>query len=143
MKREPEVECPSARCEPGANLLGVVLPEGKIAHLAVRTPVDRVFVAIAEQGRAPAKRFRFSSPCRRGDCRQWSQQRCSVIDTLLLDLGPADVEAPVPRCSIRPDCRWFRQVGLKACRVCADVVTDNSERLHGAESVPSAPFDAA
>lgn len=124
-----EIECPSARCEPGANLLGVVLPDGRIAHQRKRLPIDSRFIEIAQQGRAPEKRFRFSAPCRREACLQWQQQRCSVIDTLLVELGTPDLAAPLPRCAIRPECRWFRQVGVQACGICDEVVTDNADRF--------------
>jgi hypothetical protein len=31
---------------------------------------------------------------------------------------------PLPRCSIRANCRWFDQQGADACRVCPFVITD-------------------
>jgi hypothetical protein len=32
----------------------------------------------------------------------------------------------LPDCSIRTTCRWFGQIGEKACTVCPLVMTDNS-----------------
>jgi len=41
------VMCPSAPCEPGAVLLGVVVAEGQVAYARDRIVVDEEFVQIA------------------------------------------------------------------------------------------------
>ena len=82
MSQEP-LRCPSARCEPGAILLGIVLPGGRVAYAADRLVINEEFVAIAKQGRSPEARFRFSSPCARGACQQWTGSGCGVIDAVL------------------------------------------------------------
>ncbi len=119
------VMCPSARCEPGAQLLGVILPSGRVAYASGEVTVDEEFVAIAREGRTPEKRFRFTSPCVRGACRQWTGSSCGVIERLraLPDLGGSD--ADLPPCVIRPRCRWYLQEGAAACAICPEVVTDN------------------
>jgi hypothetical protein len=116
--------CPSARCEPGALLLGIVLPNGRIGYTRERIAVDDEFVQIARQGRAPEKRFRFSSPCVQGACRQWSAGRCRVIDDVVAELESSQGAQILPECTIRPACRWFLQRGAAACRVCPLVITD-------------------
>ena len=76
------IMCPSARCHEGAVLLGIVLPDGRVAFAEGRTTVDcREFVSVAtsEGRRAPERRFRFSSPCAQGGCRQWTGTACGVI----------------------------------------------------------------
>jgi len=35
-----------------------------------------------------------------------------------------EVTEDLPRCSIRPQCRWFRQEGPAMCRRCPQIVTD-------------------
>jgi hypothetical protein len=117
------VRCPSARCEPGAVLLGIVLPNGRVAYAADRFVIDEEFVTIARQGRSPEARFRFSSPCLRGACREWTGERCGVIDEALR-YASVSSDIPLPQCSIRSSCRWFAQVGAEACGVCPLVVTD-------------------
>lgn len=129
--------CPSSECRAGAVLLGVVLPNGRIAYAADRIVVDQGFVDIARQGRAPEKRFRFSGPCVEGACPQWSGHDCGLIDRLLTayeaERGPAKAADPLPACSIREECRWFDQHAGRACAVCPEVVTDSTE---AAEQLP-------
>lgn len=123
MAAEP-VLCPSYMCESGAILLGIVLPNGRVAFSHDRVVVDDEFVRIAKEGRAPEKRFRFSGPCVGGACKQWDGTRCGVIEDII-HAAPPDFEAAgLPRCLIRDRCRWFSQRGGAACMVCPDVVTD-------------------
>lgn len=118
--------CPSARCESGAILLGIVLPDGKVAFARDRVVVDESFVQIARSGRAPESRFRFSTSCARDACKQWTGERCGVIDIVLGHWGDNEVLPPLSECSIRPQCRWYQQVGRSACSVCPLVITDTS-----------------
>lgn len=127
--------CPSSRAEPGAVLLGIVSPDGKVAYLTPRLRIDADFVELSKQGRSPEKRFRFSGPCVEGDCAQWTGRRCGVIDAALSSADLASVTAraadgpdqPLPKCSIRQHCRWFSQSGRQACRVCPSIVTDTRD----------------
>jgi hypothetical protein len=122
---EHSVMCPSARCEPGALLLGIILPSGRVAFTTDEIRVDDEFVALCREGRAPEKRFRFSSACARGACRQWTGSSCGVIESLLPIAEPAEASSVLPTCVIRPRCRWYLQAGADACAVCPEVVTDN------------------
>ena len=121
---EPTLLCPSARCEPGAVLVGIAMPDGRIAYAADRLVIDEAFVQTAQTGRSPESRFRFASRCAQGGCRQWNGQQCGVIERVL-DLAPAAEGAELPECSIRTQCRWYQQRGVTACGVCPLVITDN------------------
>ena len=125
-----ELSCPSARCEPGATLLGVVQADGTVGYITPGLTIDDDFVATARQGRAPEKRFRFAGACVESGCKQWTGTRCGVIDRVLeADLEPAEPVAgrsSLPHCSIRSACRWFAQSGADACRVCPLVITDTT-----------------
>lgn len=118
--------CPSARCEAGATLLGIVGSDGRVGYLRPALEVDETFVTNASKGRAAEKRFRFASKCLEGQCAQWTGERCSVIDHVLAlqqrDHLPRAEE--LPHCVIRRDCRWHAQSGPRACSVCPFVVTD-------------------
>jgi hypothetical protein len=122
------VLCPSWRCEPGASLIGIVLPDGTVAFSKERIVVDAAFVEVARQGRSPEKRFRFSSTCKRAACVQWTKGRCGIADLITSEQNRHTVapEQPfaLPECSIRPLCRWHLQSGDAACRACPQVVTD-------------------
>jgi hypothetical protein len=118
-----ELLCPSAPCEPGALLLGVVGADGQVGYLRPAPEIDQDFVAKALAGRAPEKRFRFAQPCRESGCGYWSDGRCEVSDAAASsEEGGSD--GPLPACAIRPRCRWFAQSGASACRTCPVIVTD-------------------
>ena len=122
--------CPSSECRPGAQLLGVVLPNGRVAFTSKAIPIDEEFVRVAHEGRPPEQRFRFTTTCAERGCRQWADNRCGVIDRLLAiakERGEDETTLaarPLPDCAIRSECRWYRQRGAAACAVCPDVVTD-------------------
>ena len=123
-----EILCPSARCQPGADLLGIVMGSGEVQFLPTPLKIDADFVQIAQQGRRPEKRFRFAAPCLADGCQQWNEGRCGVIDACTSEIAaPVDVPGEIRTCAIRFQCRWFSQTGWTACRVCHDVVTDVSE----------------
>jgi hypothetical protein len=136
--------CPSARCQEGAILLGIAGTNGVVGYLSQRLEVDRDFVTKAREGRSPERRFRFAGPCVEGDCAQWDGKRCGVID-MAVDAQQNGVvptlDLPLPRCAIRATCRWFSQLGPKACAVCPLIVTDNrqSTRANTSESQPEGP----
>jgi hypothetical protein len=118
--------CPSARCAPGATLLGIVGPRGVVGYVRPQIEIDDRFVETAAQGRTPEKRFRFASTCVEGGCVQWTGSRCGVIDEVLelQEQGDLPVAAELPACTIRRDCRWYAQAGRRACSACPFVVTD-------------------
>ena len=118
--------CPSARCAPGATLLGIVGPRGVVGYVRPQIEVDDTFVKRAAAGRTPEKRFRFASSCVQEACVQWTGSRCGVIDEVLelQEQGHVPVADELPACTIRRDCRWYAQAGKRACLACPFVVTD-------------------
>jgi hypothetical protein len=131
----PERSCPSARCEPGATLLGIVNGDGTVGYITPPLQIDDQFVQRVKQGRDPEKRFRFAGTCVEGGCKQWTGSRCGVIDRVLAaGVAPAapagedaGARASLPQCAIRSTCRWFAQSGADACRVCPLIATDLTE----------------
>ena len=75
---------------------------------------------------APEKRFRFSNTCAKNGCTHWTGSKCGLIRALLDESDEFKKEELVklPRCSIRPQCRWFRQEGARACAICPMIITD-------------------
>jgi len=112
-------------CEPGALLLGAVGADGRVGYLTTRVRVDADFVREANSaGRATAS-FRFAQPCEEGACQQWQGGRCSIGDAVAGESEPEPAaDESLPHCSIRSQCRWFKQSGPRACRSCALVITD-------------------
>ncbi len=121
-----ELLCPSARCEPGATLLGMVRSDATVGHLPQTYIVDEDFVQAANADGLAETRFRFASACVKGNCRQWNGTGCGVVaraaDELALRHSPV-----MPKCSIRPSCRWFAEKADAACRICHFVVTDDEQ----------------
>lgn len=128
--------CPSALARPGAALIGLVQADGTVALLGRPLPVTEAFLEEARKGRAPERRFRFAAPCVEADCRQWTGERCGVIDRVVTALGPeADAEAGRGRpCGVRRSCRWHAQIGPAACDACRLVIT---ETRAGPEPAPA------
>lgn len=124
--------CPSARCEPGATLLGVVGADGRVGYLTPAMVIDESFVArVRDHAAPPESRFRFAQPCVEGGCHHWTGDACGLIGRVRRALADVE-EAPVaamppaaPRCSIRHACRWFAQDGLAACQACPLVITED------------------
>ena len=130
--------CPSSNCLEGAILVGIVMPDGRVAYASDRIVVNEDFVQAAREGRSPEKRFRFSTPCLKGGCAQWAGERCGVIDRVLAE-GAGDSASPeLPACSIRPQCRWFQQSGAAACAACPEVVTDGRVEVEAAPALATA-----
>lgn len=117
--------CPSSHAEPGAILLGIVGSDGRIGYVTPQLRIDSGFVESSKEGRAPEKRFRFAGPCIETGCAQWSDNKCGVIESALQAVEGIQ---GLPKCSIRPRCRWFSQRGSAACAVCPLIVTDPGER---------------
>ena len=124
--------CPSSRCEPGSSLIAILGDEGRLAHITPAMPVDEEFVAAASAHGSPEARMRFASPCLQAGCAQWTGSSCGIIEQVLAaEVGPEG--GRLPRCAIRPSCRWYAQEGAAACRACPLIVTDARE-----EAAPSA-----
>ena len=120
--------CPSYTCKDGSILLGVVMRDGRVAFSADRIIVNQEFVDIAREGRSPEKRFRFGGQCIQSGCKQWTGNRCGVIDSVIEEEKERLDYSSLPECSIRPECRWFDQRGAEACAICPEVITDLLEQ---------------
>ena len=132
--------CPSATCDTGAAIIGIINPEGYVSMLPQKIDVTDEFIEITSQGTAPEKRFRFTNKCVEGGCRQWDGSRCTVIDRIIKN-NDAFYETPLsnlPACSIRSNCRWFHQASHQACMACPFIITDNipsdQERIYITET---------
>lgn len=124
MPEKSPVMCPSARCQKGAVLLGVVGSDGTVSFIPEKMVINDEFVQIAREGRTPEKRFRFAGKCVENACKQWAGHECGVIDEVLKSVDVSGESVDLPNCSIRPQCRWYQQRGASACSVCPFVITD-------------------
>lgn len=122
------VLCPSARCKEGSQLLGVRQDDGTVAILPTPLPIDAGFIQTVSASKLkPEQRFRFTNKCVKDGCRQWNGEGCSVADRVIQYLDKVDASSSLPKCSIRPQCRWFLQRGGDACKMCVFVITEITE----------------
>jgi hypothetical protein len=127
-RKDPDREalmCPSARPGmPGSQVFGLntgTVPAPHVDYLQRSLPANEKVMALC--GFAdPAKVFRFAALCERHECLQFDGAHCGV-GRRLVTLLPAVVNS-LPRCAIRPACRWFHQEGKAACMRCPQIMID-------------------
>ena len=71
---------------------------------------------------SPSEVFRFASSCRGSACTHFRGGACQLAVRSVAILE--EVTGELPKCAIRPRCRWFRQEGPAICRRCPQIVTD-------------------
>jgi len=117
--------CPSARSTwPDAVVIGVV---GGTAESPRVMPMEQSLAVtpqiLAMSGPVePTEVFRFASRCQAGCCKHFQNNACQLAAGGVQMLR--EVTADLPKCSIRANCRWFRQEGAAMCRRCPQIVTD-------------------
>jgi hypothetical protein len=122
MSEREQVWCPSSQpTEPGAVVLGVRSgPSGGVVYLELPAPAAAA-VAAVPAGVHPTQVVRFAAPCR-STCGHFENDTCTLVDKVVAGTAPTD-SASVPRCHLRPRCRWWQQSGVDACRRCTLVQT--------------------
>ncbi|MBM7776184.1 hypothetical protein JOD54_006388 [Actinokineospora baliensis] len=114
--------CPSGQAAPGATLLGIMGPGGRV----VFTPhgpslTEDLRTHLESQVDGPLEtRYRFATPCATTGCAFWDGA-CRALDAAHEEYPTA--MAALPECGIRDTCRWWSQEGPTACAVCPQVRT--------------------
>jgi len=116
--------CPSAQPEmEGALVFGVIggTPEHPlVGYLDQPQDATPDLLALAEPVE-PTEVFRFAAPCAESGCQHFDGGSCQLGRKLVQQL-PLGVQR-LPRCRLRPSCRWWREQGPAACQRCPLVVT--------------------
>jgi hypothetical protein len=121
--------CPSHRCKPGSQLLGIRQDDGTVAILPEPLPINESFIeAVKQDEMAPEQRFRFTNKCIEGGCNQWTGSACGVVERIVLHLDSLPTLTALPVCGIRNKCRWFSQRQADACKACPFVITEITEQ---------------
>ncbi len=130
LPHEADLACPSAPALVGSGLLGIVDQQGLVRHVKTPMVISQSFIDAATKGPSLEQRFRFTAPCVKGACKQWTGSACGVIDHVMVEMarhaasGYDRMAAALPACTIRARCRWYAERGGDACHVCIHVVTD-------------------
>jgi hypothetical protein len=119
-----DLMCPSAQLDmEDAQIIGVVTgdPEApQIAYLERGVDID-LSVANHLGDLASTEVFRIAAKCETSRCCHFDGARCALAGRIVERLP--EVVDLLPRCKIRPTCRWFAEQGGAACRRCPQVVT--------------------
>lgn len=118
--------CPSAQPDmTDAKVFGVMTgshQDGlRVAYLNEAQPVTPDILAASGQVEPPEV-MRIAAPCMGDGCMHFDGTNCMLATRIATMLDP--VVRSLPRCSIRPTCRWFKQEGAEACIRCPQVVTN-------------------
>ena len=117
--------CPSSSPElKNSKVFGIVtgtLEKPKVTYLEKAQPVTDELMALADSV-TPTEVFRIAAPCVAKGCKHFDGQDCRLV-TRIVENFPISTD-DLPQCSIRSDCRWWRQEGKTACMRCPQVITD-------------------
>lgn len=117
--------CPSARAESvNSMVFGIISgtsAEPRVTYLKQPQPITEELIAKVSPV-TPTEVFRMTTPCVHEACLHFDGQDCRLAKQIAEKL-PAVTEE-LPACSIRRDCRWWKQEGKAACMRCPQVITD-------------------
>ena len=125
-KIAPALLCPSMTpIRSDAQVFGVLTgsaAEGlQVDYLTEALPATPQLLAAAAPAK-PTEVFRAAAPCVERRCQHFDWANCQLVARITAMLNP--VVSALPRCAIRPTCRWFRQEGREACLRCPQVITE-------------------
>lgn len=108
-------------------VLGVVNRDGPAPTLAyLDEPVAPTPEMLALAAPLPVSNvFRLAARCEESKCTHFDGTRCQLA-VRIANMLPEAVDS-LPACTIRPQCRWFRQEGRAACLRCPQIVTGTYE----------------
>jgi hypothetical protein len=127
-RADQPLQCPSA--QPGmadVRVLGVIARDGDKPALAyLDEPVAPTQEMLALAAPLPVSNvFRLAARCEESKCMHFDGARCQLA-VRIAKMLPEVVDS-LPACTIRPQCRWFRQEGRAACLRCPQIVTGTYE----------------
>src|SRR6266852_4240483 len=117
-KTTSTLSCPSiTSIAPDAHVFGVVIGSAakglQVGYLTEALPVTPELLAAVAPAK-PTEVFRAVAPCSERACKHFDGANCQLAARITAMLDP--VVSALPRCAIRPTCRWFRQEGRIAQR---------------------------
>jgi hypothetical protein len=116
--------CPSAQPDmEDAQIIGVISGDDSAPQVAyLERGVDIELGVATQLGEIAATEvFRIAAKCETSRCCHFDGASCALAARIVNQLP--EVVDILPRCKIRPTCRWFAEQGGAACRRCPQVVT--------------------
>ncbi|WP_328540372.1 hypothetical protein [Streptomyces sp. NBC_00344] len=114
--------CPSSKPDrPEAVVLGVHADSDGLSYLDTPVPAAEATVFLPVDV-LPTKAIRFAAHCY-AECAQRVGDDCGLV-TKVARHAPSVEESSLPKCHLRPRCKWWQQTGIDACRRCPLVVHD-------------------
>lgn len=134
------LKCPSA--QPGmvdVQVLGVISRDAEQPVLAyLDEPVEPTAEMLALAEPLPVSHvFRLSARCEESKCTHFDGTRCQLA-VRIANMLPEVVDS-LPACTIRHECRWFRQEGRAACLRCPQIITGTYEADETLQQVAGVP----
>jgi hypothetical protein len=127
-RAEQPLKCPSAQPGMGdVQVLGVISRDAEQPMLAyLDEPVAPTEDMLELAAPLPISHvFRLSARCEESKCTHFDGARCQLA-VRIAKMLPEVVDS-LPACTIRPECRWFRQEGRAACLRCPQIITGTYE----------------
>jgi hypothetical protein len=126
VKTPPTLLCPSTTSiGPDARVFGELTGSPaagfEVGYLTEALPATPAFLAAAAPAE-PTEVFWAAAPCVERCCKHFDGTNCRLTARVTAILDRAI--SALPRCAIRPRCRWFRQEVRAACLRCPQVTTE-------------------
>lgn len=116
--------CPSAEPSDEAYIFGVVGKGRETSYFSDPVPLDDNLISKLSSKTDVGRRFRISAACEPSRCGNWTNRGCRLAAAALNLSQSMATPEEVVLCGIRERCRWYAQVGSRACQVCRFVVRD-------------------
>jgi hypothetical protein len=125
-KTRSSLSCPSVTSiGPDAQVFGVVIESAsdafQVGYLTEPLAATPKLLGAAAPAK-PTQIFRAAAPCSEHACKHFDGANCLLAARITAMLDP--VVSTLPRCAIRPVCRWFHQEGREACLRCPQITTE-------------------
>ena len=116
--------CPSSKFTKGSLLIGIKNDQEEMDILEEPIKItEDIYEQLKAANSRPEKAVRVANKCITSGCKQWTGDKCGVIDEMLGKVEEGYLKDQLPTCAIRSTCRWYSQQKELACKVCPLVTT--------------------
>jgi hypothetical protein len=116
-KQEEDRMCPNSNFEVGNYVVGSFTETGTQRFETLIEIDEALYNKYADRSVEWEENMRQFGTCHESGCKNWSDHKCQV-PSILNKIGLNAVSEDIPKCEIRPYCRWYHQEGVDICRKC-------------------------